>query len=184
MLKIKFKVDDADTRAQLRGLSIDAHVQAWGEAVLRFTREKAREKIGGPFGERIAKSVDVQTTGLQSVVAPNQTEGYIGEAVHAGGLFRARSGKLLAVPIHPLTQKGGTYAGIFPRVLEKKGVPLFLLASKKRNQLFLFREPEKGQKLQKPLFVLKRTTRHAPRPWWPTGEEVNTATLKFFDENF
>jgi len=183
-MEIKITVNDADTLKQINGLSVEAHMEAWAEAVLQLAQKRARERLGGGFGKRIADSVQARTSGLKSDISTSGPEGYIGEAVQQGGTFRARSGKLLAIPIHPWMKKGGQYAGLFPRVFQEKAhIPLFLIKSKKGNRL-LFQKPEKGQKLEAPFFVLKETTRHKPRPWWPEKTEVEIATNEYFEDNF
>lgn len=183
-MDIKFSVDDTATLKQLHGLSVDAYMEAWADTVAKLAKSRAREKLGnGDFGNRIARSIKVDDKGMQVDVASDGTDGYIGDAVHRGGTFRARSGKLLAIPIHPLVRKGGAFSSFYPSDIKDK-IPTFLLSSKKRNQLFVFRKPAEGEKLQKPLFVLKKTTQHKPRPWWPEPDAVEAATAEFFDENF
>lgn len=183
-MKIRFEVNDAETLAQLHGLSIDAFVEGWAEAVLQLAKKNAREKIGGKFGEKtVAGSIEQQSHGVTAEVYTGGPSGYIAEHVQTGGVVRSRNGKPLAIPLPNEATDAYNPNRLFARELKLR-LPLFKLRSKKGNDL-LFRKPGKGEKLEKPLFVLKAETRpQAPRPWWPTDAEVEKATMEFFEENF
>lgn len=175
-MDIRFKISDAETLAQLHGLSIDAFVEAWAEAVRGLARKNAIEKIGGNFGrDVVAESVRQDTHGLISEV---YSKGKIGEHVHSGGPIQSSNGKMLAIPT-----KWNNRRDIFASAWEKDA--LILLKSKKRNRAYLFKTPAKGEKLGRPMFFLTPKTKpQKPRPWWPDEMAVQSETIRFFNENF
>lgn len=178
MLWVKFKVDDAETLKQLRGLSVEAYVEDWAEAIRNLAEEKALT-LGENFGKRIAKSVEQKVTGLKVEITPSGPDGYIGVHAHTGGPINI--GKTLAIPLPNESTKIYNPKRLFAKQMR---FPMFKLTSKAGNEL-LFRKPGKGKKLEKPLFVLKDATApQRPRPWWPDDAEVEHATEQYFDENF
>ena len=182
-MKITFKVDDRETLEQLKGLSLTEYMEVWAEAVSRAIREKAMDKLGGgEFARRIADSLRQRVTGDRAEVAPEGANGYIGEAVQRGGEFRSRTRPYLAVPLHERFKKGGAEYGIFPR---NSKLSMITLTSKKGN-LLLFERKQKGKPKQTdgPLFLLRRSFYHRPRPWWISEAEADKVTREFLEDNF
>lgn len=180
MLNIKIKVDDREVIKKIEGLSPEGRMYAWARAIRELAEENARNRLGGgPFGERIADTVRHRVSGLHAEIAPEGQEGYIGVHVHFGGPINI--GKKLAIPLPNESTRKYNPKRLFAK--EQK-FRMFKLRSRNGNEL-LFRKPGKGEKLEKPLFVLKDATApQKPRPWWPTAAEVEAATDKFFEENF
>lgn len=174
-MEIKFNVNDAETLAQLRGLSIEAFVEAWAEAVRDLARKSAMENVGGNFGrDVVAESVRQDTHGL---VASVYSMGKIGEHVHLGGPIRSGKGKVLAIPTR-WNMRRDLFASAWPR-------RLMVVRSRRRNRAYLFEEPADGGKLGRPMFFLTPKTRpQKPRPWWPGEMAVESETIRFFNENF
>lgn len=175
-MDIRFDVKDAGTLARLRGLSVEAFMEAWAEAVRGLARRNAIDRIGGRFGrDTVANSVRQDT---MATVATVYSMGKIGEHVHKGGPIESPSGKKLAIPTR-WNPRRDLFASSWTR-------ELVLLRSKKSGRAYLFEKPEEGQRmLGRPMFyVTPRTRPQKPRPWWPTEAEVETATRKFFAENF
>ena len=182
-MKISFKVDDRETLEQLEGLSMREYMEVWAEAVSRAIREKATDKLGGgEFAKRIADSIRQKVTGDRAEVAPDGANGYIGTAVEFGGEFRSRTRPYLAVPLHERFKKGGAEYGIF---LRNSTLKMIALTSKKGN-LLLFERKRKGVKKETegPLFLLRRSFFHRPRPWWIREDEAEKVTREFIEDNF
>ena len=182
-MKISFKVDDRETLEQLEGLSMREYMEVWAEAVSRAIREKALDKLGGgEFARRIANSIRQKVSGDRAEVAPGGPEGYIGEAVEVGGEFRSRTRPYLAVPLHERFKKGGAEYGIFPRNVK---LSMIALTSRKGN-LLLFERKLKGKEKQTegPLFLLRKSFMHRPRPWWIREAEADKVTKEFIEDNF
>ncbi len=175
-MDIKFKINDAETMAQLHGLSIAAFVEAWAEAVRGLARKNAMEKVGGDFGRNVvAESVRQDTHGLISEV---YSKGKIGEHVHNGGPIQSGNGKVLAIPTK-WNLRRDLFASAWPND------SLLFLKSEKRNRAYLFKTPAKGEKLGRPMFFLTPKTKpQKPRPWWPDDMAVESETIRFFDKNF
>ncbi len=174
-MKVSFSVNDADTIARLRGLSVDAFVEAWAEAIRELAQESARKRIGGKFGDEVAGSVRQDTRGLGSEI---YSKGKIGEHVHSGGPIQSSNGKMLAIP-----SKWNTRKGLFARNWAEDS--LQFVRSKKRNRAYLFEKTSGGKKLGRPMFFLTPKTKpQKPRPWWPDEMAVRSETKRFFDENF
>lgn len=184
-MKVIFKVEAPRTPEELSGLSPEAFMAAWTEAVRQLVEKKAL-RLGTNIGPRIADSIAFRIGAEQSEIWLDEnegTEGYIGAHIHFGGPIRTRSGKPLAIPLPNESTRKYNPRRLFAREL-KSSTRLFKLKSRAGNEL-LFRRPGKGEKLEKPLFVLKDQTKsQKPRPWWPEPEEVEAATKTFFDENF
>ena len=180
-MELKFKVDNRAVLDLLKDLSGEEKVTVWAEAILQLAVRNAESKIGGSFGRRIGQFVEMDVRGETAVIRMDRQNAYIGEHVHFGGPIRPRDGKPLAIPLPtPSTQKYNPDR-VFARNVS---APMFKLTSKAGNRL-LFRKPEKGQKLEEPLFVLKDVTRpQRPRPWWPTQAEAEAETVRYFEENF
>ena len=187
-MNIKINVDNRETLERLASMSMRERLEAWTEAVTKAVKDKAEQRLGGQFGRDIADSVRSFIRGTIAVVytQTKKTEGnpngYIGTAVHYGGDFRSRKRPYLALPIHDRVRRGGLDFGTFPRYLK---LPLIPLRSKKGN-LLLFERKKKGQpkETEGPLFLLRRSFHHRPRPWWITDAEAEAATREFIEDNF
>ena len=188
-MNIKNNVDNSESLKALASLSMREKLEVWTQAVTKATREKAVQRLGGgQFGQDIADSVRSFVRGNIAVVytqnkkTASNPNGFIGTAVHYGGDFRSRKRPYLALPIHDRVRRGGLDFGTFPRYLK---LPLIPLRSKKGN-LLLFERKEKGKpkKTEGPLFLLRRSFHHRPRPWWITEAEAEAATREFIEDNF
>ena len=176
-MKLSVSVDDSDLMKKFAELSPRQFMIAWSTAVKQYVQQQAREKIGGNFGDNIARNT-IQTDDTNPEryeIYPGGENGYIAEHIHTGGIVRPKSRKYLAIPIDKSVK------GIYPR--EYAG------------DLTLIRKKEDGtngraylakvmKKKVKPLWVLKRSVRHTPRPWWPGEAEVRKVSEDFFRENF
>lgn len=184
-MKATFKFEVPRTPEELGGLSPEAFMAAWTEAVRKLAAEKAL-RLGTNVGPRAANSIVFRIESARSEIWLDESEGTDGRMaahIHFGGPIRSHNGKTLAIPLPNESTRKYNPRRLFARELKGK-VDLFKLKSRSRNEL-LFRRPGKGEKLEKPLFVLKEQTRsQRPRPWWPTAEEVDAATTAYFDENF
>ena len=177
MLEIKIKVHDQETLDKLNGLSPREFMIAWTTEVRKLAQKRAREKIGGDFGDRIAREsilTDETDPNRHSIYVGGEN-GYIAEHIHFGGVIRPRERKYLAIPIDRSVR------GMYPR--EYPG-DLVLLRKKDEgpNGRAYLAKPMKRK--IKPLWVLKRSVNQRPRPWWPEDWEVREVTEQFFKENF
>lgn len=177
MLRVKFEVDDSETLKELNALNPQAHVAAWAEAVRKLAEQKALN-LGNRVGPRAADAITVKTETLKSEILLDGPDARMAAHIHFGGPIQSSNGKVLAIPTKWNANKedfASTYGENY----------FVLIRSKKRNRAYLFKNPAKGEKLGRPMFVLTPKTRpQKPRPWWPTGEEVEAATVKYFEENF
>lgn len=176
-IKIRFEVDDRGTLEQLDGLSPRQFMIAWTGAVREFLRQRAREKIGGAFGDQIARNsiVTDESDPMRHELYAGGENGYIAEHIHTGGVIRPKTRKYLAIPVDPSVK------GLYPR--EYSGELVFLRRKGEGpNGRAYLAKPMKTK--IKPLWLLKRSVNQKPRPWWPSGAEVETATVNFFEENF
>ena len=177
MLEIKIKVHDQETLDKLNGLSPREFMIAWTTEVRKLAQKRAREKIGGDFGDRIAREsilTDETDPNRHSIYVGGEN-GYIAEHIHFGGVIRPRERKYLAIPVDRSVK------GMYPR--EYPG-ELVLLRKKDEgpNGRAYLAKPMKRK--IKPLWVLKRSVNQRPRPWWPEDWEVREVTEQFFKENF
>ena len=188
-MNIKINVDNSESLKALASLSMRERLEIWTEAVMQATRDKAMQRLGnGQFARSIADSVRSFIRGNTAVIysenkkKASNPNGYIGTAVHYGGDFRSHTRPYLALPLHDRFRRGGSEFGIFPR---NSTLPMFILRSKKGN-LLLFERKQKGQpkETEGPLFLLRRSFYHRPRPWWITDAEAETATREFIEDNF
>jgi hypothetical protein len=200
-MNIKINVDDRETLERLASLSMREKLEVWTEAVTKVIQEKAVQRLGGgQFGQDIADSVRSFVRGNIAVVytqnkkTASNPNGYIGTAVHYGGDFRSHTRPYLALPLHDRFRRGGSEFGIFPRnsklaakhmVKGREVSGLIALRSKKGN-LLLFERKFKGKpkETEGPLFLLRRSFHHRPRPWWITEAEAEAATREFIEDNF
>ena len=179
-MKIKISVEGLDVLQELQELLNSEQLELIGETVEQLARNNARNKIGGPFGERLARSVEFRPGGDAVEIFADGPDGYIGVHVEEGGPIRSHNGKPLAIPLPNESTQRYNPKRLFAREL-KGVVPLFKLRSRNGNEL-LFRQPGKGGELEAPLFVLKDATApQAPRPWWPTGNEISAAVDQIID---
>jgi len=177
MLEIKIKVHDQETLDKLNGLSPREFMIAWTTEVRKLAQKRAREKIGGDFGDRIAREsilTDETDPNRHSIYVGGEN-GYIAEHIHFGGVIRPKERKYLAIPVDRSVK------GMYPR--EYPG-DLVLLRKKDEgpNGRAYLAKPMKRK--IKPLWVLKRSVNQRPRPWWPEEWEVREVTEQFFKENF
>ena len=176
-MEIKFTVHDQDAIDKLKGLSPRQFMIAWTTEVRKLAQKRAREKIGGDFGDRIAREsilTDETDPNRHSIYVGGEN-GYIAEHIHFGGVIRPRERKYLAIPVDRSVR------GMYPR--EYPG-DLVLLRKKDEgpNGRAYLAKPMKRK--IKPLWVLKRSVNQRPRPWWPEDWEVREVTEQFFNENF
>ena len=176
-MEIKFTVDDRETLEQLSKLSPREFMIAWTTAVKQFVQRRARQRIGGDFGDLIARHsilTDDRDPERHEIYAGGEN-GYIAEHIHTGGVIRPKTRRYLAVPIDRSVK------GMYPR--EYPG-DLVLLRKKDEgpNGRAYLAKPMKRK--IKPLWVLKRSVNQRPRPWWPEDWEVREVTEEFIRENF
>ena len=111
MLEIKIKVHDQETLDKLNGLSPREFMIAWTTEVRKLAQKRAREKIGGDFGDRIAREsilTDETDPNRHSIYVGGEN-GYIAEHIHFGGVIRPRERKYLAIPVDRSVK------GMYPR---------------------------------------------------------------------
>ena len=176
-MEVKFTVEDQETLAQLAKLSEREFMIAWTTAVKQFVQRRARQRIGGDFGDLIARHsilTDDRDPMRHEIYAGGEN-GYIAEHIHTGGVIRPKTRKYLAVPIDKSVK------GMYPR--EYPG-DLVLIRKKEdgpHGRAYLGK-PMKTK--IKPLWVLMRQVTQKPRPWWPDAAEVKTETVRFFTNYF
>lgn len=177
MLRVRFEVDDSETLKEFNALNPRAHIAAWAEAVRKLAEGKALN-LGSRVGPRAADAITVKTEALKAEILLDGPDARMAAHIHFGGPIQSSNGKVLAIPTKWNANKedfASTYGENY----------FVLLRSKKRNRAYLFKNPAKGEKLGRPMFVLTPKTRpQKPRPWWPTAEEVEAATVNYFEENF
>ena len=176
-MEIKFKVDDSETIARLNGLTPRQFMIKWTGEVRKLAQKRAREKIGGDFGDRIAKG-SIQTdesNPLRHTIYTGGENGYIAEHIHFGGVIRPKERKYLAIPIDRSVK------GMYPR--EYPG-DLVLLRKKDEGPHGRAYLAKPMKRKIKPLWVLKRSVNQRPRPWWPEDWEVREVTEEFIREKF
>lgn len=177
-MDIKFNcVLNDETLSKLTDLTPRQIMIAWTGAVRRLIVKNAREKIGGDFGDQIARE-SIQTDETNPMVHRlylGGTNGYIAEHIHTGGEIRPKTRKYLAIPIDPSAK--GLYAGEYP-------ADLVLIRRKNDgpNGRAYLAKPMKRK--IKPIYVLKKSVYQRPRPWFPTQTEVEEATRNFFENAF
>lgn len=177
MVKIKIEINNAETLKQLNALSPQAYLAAWTEAVRRLAVQKANN-LGSRIGPRVAGAITTREEGLKSEILLDGPDSRIGEHIHTGGPIRSSSGKRLAIPTRWNTNKddfASTYGDNY----------FTLIRNKKKGKSYLYKKNSEGKITGPPMFVLVSETRpQKPRPWWPEDAEVETATVKFFEDNF
>lgn len=176
-MRIRFDVDDSSTLEQLAALTPRQFMIAWTRAVRQFVQERARSRIGGDFGSRIARNsilIDDSEPERHEIYTGGEN-GYIAEHIHTGGVVRPKKKKYLAVPVDRSVR------GIWPS--EYSGELVFLRRRDEGpNGRAYLAKPMKRK--VKPLWILLRSVTHRPKPWWPSAEEVEGETIRFFNENF
>ena len=176
-MNLKITVDDRETLQALSKLSPREFMIAWTTAVKQFVQRKAREKIGGDFGDLIARHsiLTDDSDPLRHEIYAGGENGYIAEHIPTGGVIRPKERKYLAIPIDRSVK------GMYPR---EYGGDLVFLRRKDEgpNGRAYLAKPMKRK--VKPLWVLKRSVSQRPRPWWPDDTAVQAETERFFNENF
>ena len=176
-MNIKFTVDSQAELDRLATLSPREFMVAWTTAVKQFAQKKAKEKIGGKFGAEIARSsilTDDRDPDCHEIYTGGEN-GYIAEHIHTGGEIRPRHRKYLAIPIDISVKQ------VYPR--EYSG-ELILVRKKEdgpRGRAYLAKPLKTKLKM---LYVLKDKVNQKPRPWWPDELEVESETIRFFNNNF
>ena len=178
-MQINFEVNDQDLLKQLQDLTPRQFMIAWSGAVRRHIQKNAREKIGGDFGDLIAREsiMTDQEDDNRHIIYAGGANGYIAEHIHTGGTIKPRTKAYLAIPIDRSVK------GKYPR---EYGGELFVVRKKEdgpRGRAYLATTVGKRGKA-KMLWVLKKSVYQRPRPWWPDEMEIEQATRKFFRENF
>ncbi len=173
-MEIKFKTE-SDTR-ELDSLSPRQFMIAWTTAIRQLVESRARERIGGDFGDVIARgAIQTDTSDpLRHSIYTGGENGYIAEHIHTGGVIRPKRTKYLAIPIDRSVK------GLFAR--EVPGLVFLRKKNEGPNGRCYLARPMKTK--IKPLFVLKRSVTQRARPWWPTETEAETESKRFFEENF
>ena len=177
-MEIRLKVFDQDTLDQLQRLSPEEFMVALSGAVRRLIANNARNKIGGDFGSQIAREsiMTEEQSPFRHILYLGGANGYIAEHIHTGGVVKPKYRQYLAIPIDRKAK------GIYPR---EYGGDLFLLRRKQdgpNGRAYLAEKQGKRGKI-KPLWVLKKSVTHKPRPWWPDEAAVTAAVEQFFMEN-
>ena len=176
-MDLKIEVRNREMLSRLEGLSPRQFMIAWTTKVKQFAQQRARERIWGDFGDRIARHsilTDNRDPERHEIYTGGEN-GYIAEHIHFGGVIRPKERRYLAIPIDRSVR------GMYPR--EYAG-ELILLRRKEDgpNGRAYLAKPMKRK--VKPLWVLKRSVTQRPRPWWPEDWEVREVTERFFEENF
>ena len=183
-MNIKFTVDSKEELDRLAALSPREFMVAWTTAVKQFAQKKARENIGGDFGDQIARKTiqtDDRDPDCHEIYVGGEN-GYIAEHIHTGGVVRPRTSKYLAIPIDKSVK------GLYARERSwatPDGKPLFIRRKEdgSRGRAYLGEPRGKRGKI-KILYVLKDKVYQKPRPWWPDEWEVQSETVRFFNDNF
>ena len=176
-MEIKIRVDDADTLARLNGLTPRQFMIKWTGEVRKLAQKRAREKIGGDFGDRIAKG-SIQTdesNPLRHTIYTGGENGFIADHIHFGGVIRPKERKYLAIPVDDDVK------GKYPR--EYPGKLVFLRKKDEGPNGRAYLAKPMKRKI-KPLWLLKRSVNQRPRPWWPEEWEVREVTEEFIRKNF
>lgn len=98
-MEIKFEIGN-DAR-ELDSLSPRQFMIAWTTAIRQLVERRARERIGGDFGDVIARgAIQTDTSDpLRHSIYTGGENGYIAEHIHTGGVIRPKRAKYLAIPI-------------------------------------------------------------------------------------
>ena len=173
-MEIKFKVDDRETLNRLQGLSPRQFMIKWTGKVRKLAQQRARQRIGGDFGQKIAKDsiLTDESVPYRHVIYTGGENGYIADHIHYGGPIRPKERKYLAIPIDRSVK------GVWPHEYED------------REKLVVIRRKEDGprgraylalpmKRKVKFLWQLRRSVNQKPRPWWPEDWEVREVTEAF-----
>ena len=176
-MEIKITVRDQETLEKLKGLSPRQFMIAWTTEVRKLAQKRAREKIGGNFGDRIAREsiLTDESSPDRHVIYTGGENGYIAEHIHFGGVIRPKERKYLAIPVDRSVK------GMYPR--EYAGELVFLRKKDEGPNGRAYLAKPMKRKI-KPLWVLKRSVNQRPRPWWPEDWEVREVTEQFFKDKF
>ena len=176
-MNVRFSVDSQSELDRLEALSPREFMVSWTTAVKQFAQKKARENIGGSFGDDIARSsilTDDRNPDCHEIYTGGEN-GYIAEHIHTGGEIRPRNRKYLAIPIDRSVK------GIYPREYSGNLVLIRKKDDGAHGRAYLA-EPMKRK--TKFLWVLKNKVYQKPRPWWPDDLEIQSETIRFFNDNF
>lgn len=176
-MKIRFEVNDADTLERLAGLTPRQFMIAWSTVIKQHVQKSAREKIGGDFGDLIARHsilTDDSSEDRHEVYVGGEN-GYIAAHIHNGGEIKPKTAKFLAIPIDKSVK------GIYPR--EYAGELIFLRKKEDGPNGRAYLAKPMKRKI-KPLWVLKKSVFQKARPWFPANDELETVTRQFFENNF
>ena len=176
-MNIKFTVDSKEELDRLAALSPREFMIAWTTAVKQFAQKKAREKIGGDFGDQIARHsilTDDSNPVLHEIYTGGEN-GYIAEHIHTGGVIRPKTRKYLAIPIDRSAK------GLYPREYPGELIVVRKKDDGPRGRAYLAKPLKTKLKM---LYVLKDKVNQKPRPWWPSDLEVQSETVRFFNDNF
>lgn len=176
-MKIRFEVNDADTLERLAGLTPRQFMIAWSTVIKQHVQKSAREKIGGDFGDLIARHsilTDDSSEDRHEVYVGGEN-GYIAAHIHNGGEIKPKTAKFLAIPIDKSVK------GMYPR--EYAGELIFLRKKEDGPNGRAYLAKPMKRKI-KPLWVLKKSVFQKARPWFPANDELETVTRQFFENNF
>lgn len=177
-MEVRLKVFDQETLDQMLQLAPDEFMVAVTGAVRRLVAKNARDKIGGDFGAQIAREsimTEEQSPDCHTLYLGG-ANGYIAEHIHSGGVVKPKHRRYLAIPIDRKVKE------IYPR---EYGGELFVLRRKQdgpNGRAYLAEKQGKRGNI-KPLWVLKRSVTHKPRPWWPDEGAITAAVERFFVES-
>lgn len=176
-MQATIKFNETELLEKLTGLNHAEFMAAWSTVILQYAQKQAREKIGGNFGDRIARqSIHVNDNNPDlHIVHIAGENGYIAEHIHTGGPIKPRYRKYLAIPIDK------TAKGKYPSEWAQKLIVLRKKEDGLRGRAYLALQMQKKIKV---LYVLKNKVEQKPRPWWPSDAEVRHVSLQFFQENF
>jgi len=174
-VEIKFTVT-GNTPDELEKLSPRRFMIAWTTVVKQLAQRQARDRIGGDFGDLIARHsiLTDERDPVRHEIYVGGENGYIAEHIHTGGVIRPKTRQYLAVPIDK-SVKGmwpNEYPGDLVLIRKKDDGP--------RGRAYLAKPMKRKIK---PLWILLRQVNQKPRPWWPDAALVQSETVKFFSEN-
>lgn len=162
---------------KLSGLSHLEFMAAWSTVVNQHIQQCARRRIGGDFGDKIAR-LSILTDDRnpdKHVIYTGGTNGYIADHIHSGGVIKPRNRKYLAIPIDKSVKDK------YPSELSDE---LFVIRRQEdgtRGRAYLAKQMKRKVKF---LYVLKSQVYQKPRPWWPDDNEIRQVSQNFFNETF
>lgn len=183
-LKIDVKVEpEGDLLEELRGLSPERFLRAWAIFTKNLARNNAQKAASGSGGRSFWQREILQSI-HDSVGADSATvysDSYIAEHVHTGGVIRPRTRKYLAIPLDPRLKKKGP-GDVAWRTPDKE--PVFLPRKRGPGWVMMDYAGRGKRKYLEPKFALvPETLPQRPRPWWPSDEDIEKETRRFFEED-